>query len=554
MFKSGLFILFLFGLHPSTSVFADNGRVLHLGWEEDESGSIIENSNSNLGLYVFEQRNQFFHYKDPNNPLFKIRYKWLDIEWTIVHFIAIALTLILQFLTFRWINRRMAESRFFKRWSYRFLKLCLWLGVIAGNAFVVWAIDYYTTQVHFRYHKLVDFKNASPYDLKKGLHDHTYFDPIESNWLKVQLYIKKDGKWHTQKAMPVLHFQRDSDGKLSFLNDNSFVDQKHKIQNKKAITQLIAVHQKINNKDTSSLYTVENHKLTAYKLSVDKCQRVLLLVNGYRPISNSADPEKAFEAINNKGLENPTSKNLIFYSDLFNYWPKDSFIEILKKRIEPNQVLYADGHHSVSTSNHRSLIQFVSTSALYPKPCKGQHHCKDIEITEGKKVNTYTLLATNPNYKGFEIRYKAGKQAGRNLLQELSKGGNSTLNDTLYVVSHSMGHAYFMGMASILRGKIQFSNYWTFAPENPTGRWFAAIWWKQCYQYGTQLYGPNRHAPCQQDGVAPQRRVRGLEPIQQILFPLGYKDRLGYLKSHYIGYYDWAFKIPPKQPGYIGRN
>jgi hypothetical protein len=115
-----------------------------------------------------------------------------------------------------------------------------------------------------------------------------------------------------------------------------------------------------------------------------------------------------------------------------------------------------------------------------------------------------------------------------------------------------MGHAYFMGMAQVLKAKIQFGAYYAFSPENPKGKTLHKKWWPVVYQYGTKLYGAQRHAPCQQDGVAPQWRMSGLEPWAHIGFPKALKARLGYFSSHYIGYYTWVFDIPKGKPGYIG--
>lgn len=153
MFK--YLLLTLFFLYSSPRFFAANGRVVHIAWTENSDGSIQEAQTPQHAFYLFEQSNQLLNYKDPNNPFFKIRFTWLGIDWTLVHFFAILLTIFLQILTFRRINRRMAESRFFRRWSYRFLKLFLWAAVIAGNIAALWAIDFYNTQIHFRYHQLL---------------------------------------------------------------------------------------------------------------------------------------------------------------------------------------------------------------------------------------------------------------------------------------------------------------------------------------------------------------------------------------------------------------
>lgn len=551
MFRISL--LFVFLLFSCSFLFADNGRVTHLAWTENPNGT-IQNTTSNFGLIFFEQRNQFVNYKDPNNPFFKIRFTWIGIEWTLIHLIALFLTILIQLLTFRRINRKMAESRFFKRWSYRILKLVLWGSVISGNAAIIWAVDYYNTQIHFRYHQLSDFKKATPRTLRKSLADRTYFQAKETNKLRFQLYRKAKGKWYTQRALPVLHFEQKSNGHITYQKDTRYFKWHPDSSRIKATTQLILLHQKNNNgTDTTLFFRFQDKQLVPIEIQQDKPQRILLFVNGYRPVSDDQDPEKALQAINGKGLEHPKSKNIIHRVDLYNYWPQDQFARAVQQRIAPDQTVYADGHHSVSTSNHGSLLKFISSAALYPKPCLGKHHCATTKIANQQEVRTYSLLATVPNYAGFRKRYLSGQQAGRNLLQELSKNGNLTQNDTLYAVSHSMGHAYLLGMARILKGKIQFGAYFAFAPENPKGKTFKTKDWRAVYQYGTKLYGSQRHAPCQQDGVAPQWRMSGLGENQQISFPKNLSKRLGYFSSHYIGYYDWVFDIPKGQAGYLGR-
>jgi hypothetical protein len=184
-----LLLLFFFFLGNSP-LLADNGRVVHLAWAENNDGSIQNAARPNHGLYLLEQRNQFLQYKDPNNPFFKIRFTWMGIEWTILHFLALLLTILLQIFSFKKINRRMAESRFFRRWSYRLLKIFLWFAVLAGNASAIWAIDFYNQHIHFRFHELTDFENATLANLDKSRHERTYFLPKESKLIRFQLRHK----------------------------------------------------------------------------------------------------------------------------------------------------------------------------------------------------------------------------------------------------------------------------------------------------------------------------------------------------------------------------
>jgi hypothetical protein len=546
-------VLSLLLLYVCPRFFANNGRIIHIAWTETNNGSIQVADAAQHGINVLEQRNQFLNYKDPNDPFFKIRFTWLGTDWTVVHFLALLFTILVQILTFRRINRRMTESRFFRRWSYRFLKIVLWCAVIGGNIVAIWAIDIYNNQIHYRFHKLKDFTGATTAQLDKARGNRKYFLAKESTKLGCQLFINKNGKWQTQRALPVLHLKKTKNGKLFYSHDSRYIKLNQDSKRSKATTQLVVIHCKNRNGNTEQqVFEFQNSALTPHTLKADRPQRILLFINGYRPISTSQDPEKALQAINNKGLERPRSKNIIYSADNFGYWPKEAFVTEIQKRIKPNRTLYADGHHSVSTSNHLSLLQFVSSAALYPQPCKGTHHCSTTKIANQKEVRTYNLLSTKPNYAGFHTRYLAGKQAGRNLYQELTRNGNNPLNDTLYAVSHSMGHAYFMGMASVLRGKIQFGTYHAFCPENPKGKKLRSHLWLSVFQYGTKLFGTRRHAPCQQDGVAPQWRISGLTESQQIIFPKSLYSRLGYFSSHYIGYYTWVFAIPKNKPGYIG--
>jgi hypothetical protein len=220
-------------------------------------------------------------------------------------------------------------------------------------------------------------------------------------------------------------------------------------------------------------------------------------------------------------------------------------------------VWYADGHHAVSTSNHRSLLNFSTNSGIYPKPCPGgkgkevKHTCEKTIITGGKEINTLSLLATKPNNEGFEFRRKQGKIAGKNLLQQLNEMPNRSENDTLFVVAHSMGYAYALGMIDVLKGKIQFGAFYIIAPENAAAGKVLPGEWTDIWQYGAKLSGRNAHPPCEQDGVAPQFIAKGLNESHRVYFPENQRHKMGYFESHFIGYYTWIFDLQPGEKGFI---
>lgn len=557
--KQGLLQLFLF-LFCTVPLWSYNGRVSHVYFEQNQNGQIIKNSFAEPhGLKLIETSNHFHFFIDANNPLFHIYGHIGGYNITLLHLLALGLSLLLQFLSFRKINRVMTESKFFKRWSLRFLKLTLWGLLLIVNIGVLLGIDYYQTQIHFRYHQIPVFRNQNINAVQKGLHNPMWFEKQATTKLSVQLYIKTAGKWHTQRENPVLYFTKDGQNTpLKFSHSSRYLNlrEKGKLQQLfRARTQYFVIE----SPDSSGRIQQEIYLPNGQKVNLlangknDPPKRILLFVNGYRPVSASKDLEKVKDQILQKGLEHPDSKNLIYRSDRYAYWQNSAeIVQKFEARIEPDLILYADGHHSIQTSNHLNLLNFASKAALYPKPCIGKkHRCYTTQVADQTSIRTYDLLAIKSNIQGFLTRFKAGKIAALNLLQEISSLGDYSKNDTLYVVSHSMGHAYFCGMASVLKKHLQFANYYALAPENANAKCFVQKNWRAVFQYGTILYGKRKHAPCQQDGVAPQVKMSGISKAQQIGFPTAFTTKLGYFSAHYVGYFDWIFKIKPKEPGYV---
>ena len=488
-----------------------NGRVSHLFLEQAKDGTIVYPKNAPQQAFeLIESSNHFYFYLDANNPLFNIYGHWLGYNITLLHFIALGLSILLQILSLRKINRLIAESKFFKRWSLRFLKLILWLFLVLGNIVVFLGIDYYETQIHFRYHQIHALKGKSKTQLKKALENPAMFEAQQTSKLCFQLYIKNGKKWHTQREHAVLYFKVNVKQKLSFLRSSQFLQWKPAGQQLKTIrakSQYIVIETRNQNNEVSlEIYQPNGQKIHLQEAGQkDPTKRILLFVNGYRPVSSSQNLDKVKDQILQKGLEHPNSKNLIWHSDAYDYWPNNGqIVQQFIQRIQPDLVCYADGHHSIETSNHRNILNFASKASVYPQPCATQkHHCYTTTITENQKIRTYDLLATQSNREGFLQRYRAGKLAALNFLQEIQGLADFSANDTLYVVSHSMGHAYFCGMAAVLKNHIQFANYYALAPENANGRRFDIRHWRKVWQYGTVLHGKHKHALCEQDGVAP---------------------------------------------------
>jgi hypothetical protein len=259
--------------------------------------------------------------------------------------------------------------------------------------------------------------------------------------------------------------------------------------------------------------------------------------------------------IGNNGVEFPNSSNVLFATDRFDYWrPWGNFDQRIMNRIKPNEVYYADGHHSVASSNHGSVFNFAKAAAEYPKPCKGKHRCKFSKTTAGTKLETLDMLPFTSNKKGFNLRRKNGRIAGRNLYQLLNEVPGNSGNDTLFIVAHSMGYAYSLGMVEALRNKCVFGEYYIFAPENAEAGKVIQSEWNTVYQYGSIPKGARKQAPCLQDGVAPQTKTNGLSAQNRLTFPVSHYKKMGFTGSHFIGFYDWVFEIPQGEKGAITQH
>jgi hypothetical protein len=114
-----------------------------------------------------------------------------------------------------------------------------------------------------------------------------------------------------------------------------------------------------------------------------------------------------------------------------------------------------------------------------------------------------------------------------------------------------MGYAYALGMINELKKKIEFGGFYIIAPENASAGKTNLKDWKQVWQYGSDFISD---APCLQDGVAPQTCAAGLSEDQRVYIPENLYYRKGFFDSHFVGYYDWVFKIPKGKKGYIDQH
>ena len=542
-------------------VRTNNGLNAYYFWKEDKDGFIEVDSLNPASriLRPFKRNYLLFYVKIDNvffNPLFKIYGK----TFCLMHVLAVVLAIILVFIIRRKVNKRLVEKKgFFKRQSLRSLKWFAWISSIALVYSAFWLVDWYYQNSVLKTHRLKDFKGYSITELFAKMNNKDLFAKEYNKTVSSYIFQRRNKDWYVFKRDKVLYFDIQK-------IEGSFKAKLISSSNRLELTTKDLVHSAKSHylvfryKDSTGTIVNErvyNHlgvDLTKRFKMADPAKRILVFVNGYRPVSISNSLEQNLSDIQNKGTEYPNSKNYLYSYDRYNYWRPWNAIDLLfQNRINPGEVWYADGHHSVSTSNHGSLVNFTSSSGIYPKPCKSKkkHKCYQTTIAGNKKVRTLDLLATNPNSDGFKLRKERGRIAGKNLNQILNELPNQSKNDTLYIVSHSMGYAYSLGIIEILRGKIQFGACYILAPENASSGKIVQSEWREVWQYGAKLSGAGKNKPCQQDGVAPQVSVKGLSKNNRVYFPKSQEHKMGYFQSHFVGYYTWILDIPKGEKGHV---
>ena len=550
-----------FGIYDDYEfVKTNNGLVAYYFWKENKNKEISIDSLNPLNAIIRPYKtNAVYRYLDISNWFFKPQFLVFQKQICIANLTGISLTLILLLFFRRKINQKITKSAFIQRMSFRLVKLIIWgLAILlVYSSFLV--VNYYYKNSYLKSQKIPALKNYQLTELIANHKNTALFACEETTEIQSQIYIKTKTKYLIQKGFKVLYFNQISPTKMKFYRSSNTLRLKGKKIKLNASTHYIVILNK-NKQDKLVSERIFNHlgiEISQHLLQQDPIKRILVFVNGYRPVSISNDFEKNMDDIKQKGLEYPNSENHLFNFDRYSYWRPWSKIDLLfQARLNADDIWYADGHHSVATSNHRSLLNFSTNLVVYPKPCKNlkKHRCKYSDNAAKKRVNSYELLATESNIEGFALRKKNGEIAGKNLRQILNELPNQSKNDTLFIVAHSMGFAYSLGILNELRGKINFGGFYIIAPENAEAGKVTVSEWKDVIHYGCNLSWKNKAPACLQDGIAPQSNIQGLSSKEHVYFPMELQKRMGYLGSHFIGNFLWTLEISKDKPGHIRQH
>ncbi|TSJ42500.1 hypothetical protein [Fluviicola chungangensis] len=551
-------------------VVTNNGLIAYYFFEQNKDGSIVLKNKSFLASVIRPmKKNTYSYHLQIDNILYKTLFRIKSKPFNILHLLSVLLSVggfVYGFRKLRgWLKMRMKKPRLVSFFS-RFIQ---WTGILVLSFVLMKAVD-----LGYSWFEVTDgvIKSYSGLNEKKVLDllfDNRHPHKLEEKRVGSELIVKRNKQYFLYERKKVLYFKMNVSKqqvpvKLRLIanSDSLKTDLLEEAIDAKSHYIVVKIYSAKGKWLRDQVYNHLGVDLTSKLKLEDPPKRILVFVNGYRPTSLGSTFEENFEDIRSNGLEFPNSLNRLFTEDRYNYWhPWKQIDDTFRLRINPTEYYYADGHHSVSTSNHRSLLNFSTNSGIYPKRCRNpkMHTCYTTSTVGSKlfgsrKAKTLSLLATKPNKRGFAVRVNGGRIAGRNLFQMLNELPNSSKNDTLYLVVHSMGFAYAQGMIEQLRGKINFGAYYILAPENASTGTVNRKEWKHVWQYGSNLHTVNQDAPCLQDGVAPQASVKGLSEKQRIYIPKNLYNHKGYFDSHFVGWYDWVLAIPSGKKGHVEQH
>lgn len=279
--------------------------------------------------------------------------------------------------------------------------------------------------------------------------------------------------------------------------------------------------------------------LKVYLENLIPTKNLLLFVNGY-------------------DLLKPLTDNMVHPVDPMSYW--EGLDLSFMKQIGTQNVVYANGNHSISTSNHNNIPTFTYSynsvkNALTEKIIIPDENKKS-ELVDNPcyHLASCVTLDTKQNTNGFATRYENGKIAAKNMVAKIKKGELifDSKTDIIDIVAHSMGFAYAQGMIAIFKeNNFKLGNYYIIAPENAGSgnvntKLFETVW-----QYGSNN-NSNGDPVWLQDGVAPQQSIIGLTEKNRAYIPSDVPK--GFTESHTIKNYGWIFNINDNNKGYVKKR
>lgn len=375
------------------------------------------------------------------------------------------------------------------------------------------------------------------YTLRDSNHRNKVFFPLiktAAEHYGSVCFVRKGNSWESFQRKNVLYFSIDTNGVMRYAStSDSVIIPDLNIRTAAYGGQYVVYsYQGENEPDHHRVFNYSGKEVTTqFEIkATTKPVRILVFANGYR------GPRK----------ENDDSDGLVTRKDRYHYWYKidNRFIDVLK----PEVFYYIDGSLSIHTTSHLNKFGFTRSflrSRLMRKKERSRAH--------------YQILNTQPNETGFELRKEKGRIAGLAFLYATCHSPEcQTIKDTIDIVCHSMGYAYSLGFLDAIQDKVVLGKMYIIAAENACMEGYDWTRFQQVWQYGSNLGQDDADPVWEQDGVAPQCAVKGLELLApgtggRAFIPKDWPNK-NFIDSHMVYSYDWIFDcIKQGETGFVCR-
>lgn len=338
------------------------------------------------------------------------------------------------------------------------------------------------------------------------------------------LWKYQQGTWKSQREKSVLYFQVNEAGEMKFIHSSEILEVEGGMKASQTSSHFF-VYTYVNSKEETiqqRVFQFDGKEITNQFRNGEqrKPERYLLFINGYRGPHRENDP----------------TDNTLLRKDITNYWYKldKEFDSVLKRDAR----FYLDASMSVKTSSHRCRIGF------------GWSYLRtNLATNKTRKADHYRILNTKINADGFETRKQEGRLAALSYLAMTQQSASiGLIQDTIDIVSHSMGYAYSLGLIEELQGKVIFGNYYAIAPESASYAGYDWTYFDHIIQFGSNLDQENADPVWEQDGVAPQSEIKFLaltNNAQRYFLPSNGVKK-GFIDSHMTYSYHWIIPLVNK--------
>jgi len=336
-----------FSFHDdSENLASTNGLVAYAFWEKNPDGTL----KLVPGVHLPFKRNSGKVNLDIDNYWIRPFYITTDRFIAPIHVGIVVLAFFIMLVFRKKVNERADRVlRIHTKLALRILRFGLWVMFFVIGYLVFWTTDSVYKRIFFN---STDYSRIGDLNLNSFIAHLTSSNSVLEQKAKTkywEVYYKENKVWQMKRMNLVLYFNvvLDSSGNqksIRFDKDSKVITFNKYRKNSETHLMVYSYYNENGTLLNQKVYNYSGVDITE-TFNADPPKRILVFVNGYRPVSNGNTVSKAIDGIGKYGIEFPDSYNYCYSYDRYNYWGKwAGFDQMFIDRIKPNEVYYADGH------------------------------------------------------------------------------------------------------------------------------------------------------------------------------------------------------------------